>query len=215
MAPEIVIGKAKPSRNTDLFSLAVLLFYMFMMGHPLEGKLEAEIKCMDIHAMNKLYGTNPVFVYDPKNKANRPVKGYQDNVIIYWDLYPKTIRDLFTQSFTDGITSPNKRVTEKEWLKAFANLLTGITLCPKCGAEVFYDEDKELKSVAHTCWNCSTAVNMPATLIIGKNKVLLNKDAKLYAHHIYDNYDMNTVVGSVVQNPNNPNLWGIKNESKT
>ncbi len=25
---------------------------------------------------------------------------------------------------------------------------------------------------------------------------------------------MDTVVGGVVQNPNNPNLWGIKNESK-
>ena len=32
MAPEIVLEKAKPSRNTDLYSLAVLLFYMFMMG---------------------------------------------------------------------------------------------------------------------------------------------------------------------------------------
>ena len=31
MAPEIVVGKAKPSRNTDLYSLAVLLFYMFML----------------------------------------------------------------------------------------------------------------------------------------------------------------------------------------
>lgn len=29
MAPEIVMGQAKPSRNTDLYSLAVLLFYMF------------------------------------------------------------------------------------------------------------------------------------------------------------------------------------------
>ena len=28
MAPEIVMGQAKPSRNTDLYSLAVLLFYM-------------------------------------------------------------------------------------------------------------------------------------------------------------------------------------------
>ena len=83
MAPEIVMGQAKPSRNTDLYSLAVLLFYMFMMGHPLEGKLEAEIKCMDIHAMNKLYGKNPIFIYDPNDKSNRPVKGYQDNVIIY------------------------------------------------------------------------------------------------------------------------------------
>lgn len=59
MAPEIVIGKQRPSRNTDLFSLAVLLFYMFMLGHPLEGKLEEGIKCLDIHAMNRLYGGAP------------------------------------------------------------------------------------------------------------------------------------------------------------
>ena len=214
MAPEIVLGKAKPSRNTDLYSLAVLLFYMFMMGHPLEGKLEADIKCMDIHAMNKLYGTHPVFIYDPKDKSNRPVRGYQDNVIIYWDLYPQSLRDLFTQSFTEGLTAPNKRVTEKKWLETFANLITGITACPKCGAEVFYDEAKVQNGVAHTCWNCNTAVQMPATLVIGKSKILLHKNAKVFAHHIYEDNDMDTVVGSVVQNPNNPNLWGIKNESK-
>lgn len=213
MAPEIVMGQAKPSRNTDLYSLAVLLFYMFMMGHPLEGKLEAEIKCMDIHAMNKLYGKNPIFIYDPNDKSNRPVKGYQDNVIIYWELYPQVIRDLFIKSFTVGLTAPNKRVTEKEWLEAFANLLSGIVLCPKCGAEVFFDAQKHDNGIAQTCWNCKSTVPMPATLIVGKSRVLLQKDAKLYAHHIYGNFDMNTVVGSVVQNPKNPNLWGIRNES--
>jgi len=213
MAPEIVVGKAKPSRNTDLFSLAALLFYMFMMGHPLEGKLEADIKCMDIHAMNKLYGTNPVFVFDPTNKTNRPVKGYQDNVLIYWDLYPQQLKDLFTQSFTEGLTAPNKRVTEKRWLEAFANLMSGITSCPNCGAEIFYDDHKVASGIAHTCWNCGNAVKMPSSLVVGKNRVLLLKDTKLYAHHICGNYDMTTVVGTVVQNPNNPNLWGIKNES--
>ena len=213
MAPEIVMGQAKPSRNTDLYSLAVLLFYMFMMGHPLEGKLEAEIKCMDIHAMNKLYGKNPIFIYDPNDKSNRPVKGYQDNVIIYWELYPQVIRDLFIKSFTVGLTAPNKRVTEKEWLEAFSNLLSGIVLCPKCGAEVFFDAQKHDNGIAQTCWNCKSTVPMPATLIVGKSRVLLQKDAKLYAHHIYGNFDMNTVVGSVVQNPKNPNLWGIRNES--
>ena len=214
MAPEIVVGKAKPSRNTDLYSLAVLLFYMFMMGHPLEGRLEADIKCMDIHAMNKLYGTNPVFVFDPNNKTTRPVKGYQDNVLIYWDLYPQALRDLFTQSFTEGLTAPNKRVTEKKWMETFANLITGIIPCPKCGAEVFYDESKAAAGVAHTCWNCQSAVPMPASIVIGKSRILLHKNAKLYAHHIYDDYDMDTVVGTVVQNPSNPNLWGIRNESK-
>lgn len=75
MAPEIVNGKAKPSTNTDLFSLAVLLFYMFMLNHPLEGKLEANIKCLDYLAMNRLYGTHPVFIFDPNDTSNRPLEG--------------------------------------------------------------------------------------------------------------------------------------------
>lgn len=214
MAPEIVLGKAKPSRNTDLFSLAVLLFYMFMMNHPLEGKLEAEIKCMDIHAMNKLYGTNPVFIFDPDNKSNRPVRGYQDNALIYWDLYPQSLKALFTQAFTVGIASPNRRVTENKWLETFANLMSGISICPSCGAEVFYDEAKENMGVAHICWGCQQNVPMPAKLITDRSKILLTQDTKLYSHHIYGDFDMDTVVGSVVQNPKNPNLWGIRNEDK-
>ena len=214
MAPEIVVGKAKPSRNTDLFSLSVLLFYMFMMGHPLEGKLEATIKCMDIHAMHELYGSHPVFVFDTADKSNRPVRGYQDNVLIYWDLYPQAIRDLFTESFTVGLASPNKRVTEKRWMEAAANLMSCIVICPKCGAEVFFDDTKVSQNVAHICWSCQNAVRMPASIVIGKSRVLLQKNAKLYSHHINGDYDMETVVGSVGQNPNDPSLWGILNESK-
>ena len=29
-----------PSRNTDLYSLSVLLFYMFMLNHPLKDGLK-------------------------------------------------------------------------------------------------------------------------------------------------------------------------------
>lgn len=214
MAPEIVIGKAKPSRNTDLYSLAVLLFYMFMMSHPLEGKLEADIKCMDIHAMNKLYGTNPIFIYDPLNKSNRPVRGYQDNAIIYWDLYPAILKDLFVESFTTGLTKPNKRITEIKWLETFSNLMSGIIICPNCGSEVFLDEAKEKNSVAHTCWNCQKAVPIPPSIIIGKNRILLTNETKLTEHHTKANYNINTIVGTLVQNPSNPSLWGIRNDSK-
>ena len=213
MAPEIVVGKAKPSRNTDLYSLAVLLFYMFMLGHPLEGKLEADIKCMDVFAMNRLYGTSPLFVFDPDNKANRPVRGYQDNVLIYWDLYPQSIKNLFTQSFTEGLKTPNKRITERQWLDAFANLITGIVECPNCGAEVFYDYKKVETGVAHICWSCQGTVKMPASLLLKKHRILLTGNAKVYSHHIYNDYDMNSIVGAVVQNPNNPSLWGLKNMS--
>jgi serine/threonine protein kinase len=44
MAPELLLSDV-PSRQTDLFSLAVLLFYMLLVHHPLEGKRESSIKC--------------------------------------------------------------------------------------------------------------------------------------------------------------------------
>lgn len=43
MAPEIVRGEARPSRDTDRYSLAVLLFYLFMVNHPLEGKQASSV----------------------------------------------------------------------------------------------------------------------------------------------------------------------------
>lgn len=213
MAPEIVMRKAKPSRNTDLFSLSVLLFYMFMLNHPLEGKLEANIKCMDIFAMNRLYGEHPVFIFDPTDKSNRPLAGYQDNAIIYWDLYPKTLKNLFTQAFTTGIDAPARRVTENKWLETFANMMSEIIICPNCGAEVFLDEAKEESGVAHTCWNCQQNVIVPVSIVINKQRVIINQNSKLYMHHITGNGDMNTVIGTISINPNNPSMWGIRNES--
>lgn len=215
MAPEIVRGEAKPSRNTDLYSLSVLLFYLFMVNHPLDGKIEASIKCMDYAARVKLYGTDPIFIFDPKNKTNRPLKGYQDNALIYWPIYPEKLREMFTKAFTDGLTAPNKRITEPQWMDLFANMMSGMMQCPKCGARVFYDEKLEGMGVAHTCWNCQNTMQIPVKIIIGKNRVLLNQNTRLTHHHVYGDYDMDHYVGSVIQNPKNPALWGIRNEDQS
>ena len=207
MAPEIVVGKARPSRNTDLFSLAVLLFYMLMLHHPLEGKAEYDIKALDIHAMNKLYGKNPVFIFDPDNSANRPVAGVHDNALIYWRIYPERIRELFTKSFTTGLSQPERRVTEKEWKSALANLMFGILTC-SCGAEVFCGESDKA-----VCWNCKSQLQVPLTLVSGKSRVPLRKNTLIYSHHINGDYDIDTVAGTVVQNPANPGQWGLRNDS--
>lgn len=213
MAPEIVRGEKRPSKDTDRYSLSVLLFYLFMVNHPLEGKLEASIRCMDMAARVKLYGTDPVFIFDPNNKTNRPVKGIHDNATIYWPLYPEKLRQMFTRAFTVGLNEPSKRITEPEWMTMFSNMMSRMLQC-SCGAQLFYDEDLEAKGVAHICWNCGKAVQVPNKIIIGKNRVLLNQNTKLLRHHVYDDFDMDTVVGSVVQNPKNPALWGIRNADK-
>jgi serine/threonine protein kinase len=216
MAPEVVRSEAKPSRQTDLFSLAVLLFYLLMIHHPLEGKRESSIKCFDLPAMNKLYGYEPLFIYDPKDTSNAPVAGYHDNAIELWPIYPQFLRDLFTRSFTDGLRDPaNGRVQENEWRSALVSLRDSIVYCQKCGSENFYDAGalKKSKGQPPSCWNCKSDVTLPPRIRIAKNVVMLNHDTKLFPHHVDDGkrYDFGQPVGEVTQHPSNPSLWGLKN----
>jgi len=169
---------------------------------------------MDLHALTKLFGTNPVFIFDPENKSNRPVKGLHDNALIFWSIYPARIRELFTSSFTTGLTTPVKRVTEIQWMDTFINLISGIMPC-SCGAEVFYDDEIIKNGAVITCWNCRKTIATPPIIVIEKNRVILMSNVKLFNHHINGDYDIKTIAGTIVQNPNNPNLWGIRNDSKS
>jgi len=212
MAPEIVRGEAQPSTESDLFSLSVLLFYMFMMHHPLEGRREHDIRCFDLPAMKKLYGDEALFIWDPQDEANRPVTGYQDNAIIYWQIYPKFLKDLFTKAFTDGLRDPkNGRVRESEWRKAFIRLRDSIVYCPQCGAEVFYEAERLQQGAAHICWSCNHAVPLPPRIRIEQSVVMLNHDTKLYPHHLGDTNNFAQPVLEVVRNPQDPSVWGLKN----
>lgn len=216
MAPEIVRGQAVPSTQTDLYSLAVLLFYMFMVHHPLECKRESEIKCFDAPAMNQLYGFAPLFIYDPHDSSNRPVQGYHDNAILYWRIYPQFIRDIFTKAFTAGIDDPLSRVRESEWRVTLARLRDSVIYCGACGAENFYDLDGlKNNGKLNPCWDCNKPVQAPARIRIDKQIIMLNHDSKLYPHHIYpqQNYDYTQPAGEMTRHPQNPNHWGIKNLS--
>ncbi len=218
MAPEVVRGDALPSTQTDLFSLAVLLFYMFMVHHPLEGRREMEIHCLDLPAMTKLYGTEPLFIFDPHDNSNQPVPGYHDNVLAFWPLYPQFLRDLFTQAFTEGLHDPqNGRVRESEWRAAMVRLRDSIVYCADCGSESFYDADALRASGGKPapCWACNKEVKLPPRIRIGNNVVMLNHDTKLFPHHIDDQklYDFSQPVVAVTQHPKDPSIWGLKNLS--
>ncbi len=56
-APEIDRGESSPTIRTDLHSLAVLIFKILHLHHPLEGIRETAIRCLDIPARKKIYGT--------------------------------------------------------------------------------------------------------------------------------------------------------------
>jgi len=212
MAPEIVRAQASPSADSDLFSLSVLLFYMLMLHHPLEGQLEANIRCLDRPAMNRLYGTDPVFIFDPSDNRNYPVKGYQVNALIYWPLYPEFIKKIFVRAFTQGL-QPNGRVRESEWKRVLIQLRDSIFECPHCKSENFIDFDKPKEQ--STCWSCNRPFPAVMSLKLDRQSIVLTPNTKLYPHHL-DNkrtYDLSEVWATVAQHPSDPTIWGLKNHS--
>jgi len=212
MAPEIVRGEGLPNGDTDRFSLAVLLFYMFVVSHPLDGKNETKIHCFDQAAMKKLYGDNPIFIFDPNNDTNRPDPNIHKNALLYWELYPKFFKDIFVKAFTDGIHDPiNGRVRETEWRYALLKLKNSLIYCQNCGSENFYDENHKSPII---CWNCKKNVKIPPILQIGSLKIMLNYNTIIYKHHLdHVSYDFKEKIAKLSPNPRDNSVWGLTNIS--
>ncbi len=213
MAPEIVRGLAKPDVQTDKYSLAVVLFKLLFRGDPMEGEKVIKDVCLTEAAELKHYGAEAVFVYDPDNTTNRPVRGIHDNVIKFWRMYPDYIKDAFIQSFTAGLTDPNKRIIENEWQKLFVRLRTEIISCT-CGRTNFTSMFEKQDSTTYRCPKCGMTF---ATLEFSNRdyRMPLYIGSKFYECEIDDNSDdFISVAGELVENKLKPGVLGIRNCSE-
>lgn len=212
-APEIMRQEALPSRETDLYSLAVLLFQMFMVHHPLEGRREAGVACLDGAARYKLYGEEPIFIFDPNNESNRPLSGDPNyaNPLLYWPIYPQFLRDRFIQAFTAGLRDPGQRVTEGIWRATMVRLRDMSFRCPGCRCENFFDPDPK-PPVSAQCWNCQLALPNPPRLRIGKHLIVLTPETRLFPHHVDEQrpYDFSQPIATMNRHPER-DVWGLKN----
>jgi len=202
MAPEIVRGEKAPDKLTDRYSLAVLLFRLLLRGDPLEGSRVLKSVCLTEDAERRHYGFEPMFVYDPQDDSNRPVRGVHNNIIKFWRIMPEYIREAFTHSFTVGLHQPEKRLIEKQWLDLLIRLRSDICSCT-CGSQSFapsFERDAEGKFICL----CGTHFAPPLELTDGKKHTLLSDGTKLFDEDF-------TVAAEVVRNKVNPSLWGLKN----
>ncbi len=115
MAPEVVTDRTRPNTHSDRYSLAVILFRLFYIDHPLEGRYTVQFPLTDANGA-RLFGEEPLFVYDPKDKSNRPLPGAHENVIRRWPMFPPDLTAAFTKAFTDGLKNIDSRITELQWL---------------------------------------------------------------------------------------------------
>lgn len=209
MAPEIGRNEANPSMVTDLYSLAVILFHLFLLGHPLEGvRSEATSSWAMSHLseteINTAHrGLDPLFIFDPLDASNRPPPGDVRHTL--WSLYPGFFRELFVTSFTTGLAdaSPNGRVIEGLWRRALLRLADCISECP-CSAAIFYDTDDPTLP----CWRCGEIPPAPVLLKVPCGTVVLSEGAVISSHQLNGDrqYDK---VEAVVEVPTNTSVHNI------
>ena len=192
MAPEIVAKGAKPDIKTDRFSLSVVLFLLWTNNHPLEGRAACPV-CMDAEHERKIYGDNPVFVWDPDNNSNRPVQGLHKGAIVKWPFLPIYIQELFIKAFSkEVLKDPGNRITETEWLRAFIRMRSEIFKC-SCG-EVYFTDPVE----NNNCPACKKKNIFKYYIKTYRYNLPVHQRTKLFICHIEkDSDDFLTIAGEV------------------
>lgn len=211
MAPEVVMGKKKPDVHTDRFSLAVVLYLLLFLNHPLEGK-KTMCPCLTEELERKFYGSEPVFVWDSNNDTNRPVRGVHVNEIKFWPIYPKFVRDTFEEAFSHEAmvgADTQHRVTEKKWQEVFTALRDCLAKC-SCGGETFID----VTQPTCKCINCGKDIQRPMILKVKKYNVVMQPGKLVYScHAVHDSDNFKEAKGEVISSRQDPSLVGLKNNS--
>jgi serine/threonine protein kinase len=207
MAPEILMRRDRPGANSDLFSLAVLLFLLLTRHHPLKGRLELGIRCLDEPARRRLYGEDPVFIFDPGDPRNRPDPHDHAAALMMWPVYPDNVQTLFQQTFCEGMVNPPRRVLTGQWMEAIAATVDGCQVCPSCGMENFGESS--------LCWHCGQPRPEGPWLVPPCGRVQASAENELHPHH-FDSFQalqLHQPLARVVAHPDDPSLIGLRNLS--
>ena len=207
MAPEIVLD-GNPNRYSDYYSLAIILFRLIFVDHPLHGKNMEKFPCMTPKVITYLYGTNPIFIFDPTNSDNEASQEFSPNALNRWGGVPSFVREAFIKAFSrNNQLNPQERMMESEWIKIFQRWRSCLNQCPSCG-NVTYIEPKD-KGVCKECGESYPIFWMQSNF---KEYIPLVAGQKLYESQIgLDGHFV--VVAEVVKTQNNDKILGIRNLS--
>ena len=176
MAPEIVVGDGKvlPNTQSDRHSLAVILFLVLFCGHPLEGEHWC-VPCMTDELAKLLYGIDPIFIFDPNDRSNRPKGNVHIEPLKRWPCMPDYVKELFLMAFSkQALKDPNHRPRELDWLNMLVRFRSDIVNCP-CGDEVFIRN-----SASAICDCCGRTIVIKNRIKLPHYSITAAKGSRIY-----------------------------------
>lgn len=208
MAPEIVLGKTKPNSLTDRFSMSLILYILFCLDHPLEGKRYL-VPALTPELQQKLYGKEPLFMMDPNDKRNGPHPISHKNSLMVWPCLPDYMQKIFLDAFSKkSFEKPAARPKEVDWLNVLTRFRSEIVSC-SCGNEIFTQQGEPCK-----CEECGRKANIPFKLVLSGYSIPAIKGSRIYRCQlgVCDEKEALTPVAHVLQKKDSGAL-GIKNKS--
>jgi DNA-binding helix-hairpin-helix protein with protein kinase domain len=195
IAPEILDGGRSPSAATDAWSLAVILYSMLCLRHPLLGDAvrsaapEAEERAL----RGRFYYAIPSgelrpsgaptepgdplpWVDDPADDRNRSGAGIGPKHTV-----SATLMALFHRAFSSGLRDPSRRPTEGEWAEALGRSGDAALLCQDCKSTSYLSKHQR-------CPWCDAVLVVPGLLHIwhpdGKRPLTVERARLLYPRHL-------------------------------
>ena len=210
MAPEVVLGTSKPNTDTDLFSLAVILFELFFLAHPLEGQKCCQHPCLTRQLEKELYAIHPVFVCSKTDTSNGPVRGTCSNLMNLWPAYPQYLQETFQRAFSEeALKNSTRRLTEKDWKTVLFRLLDDAVDCPKCG-EINFASMAQGNKIC--CTVCKNHYILPTSVQVNGHTIFAGKNKTLTEHHTaYGQHDV--VIGTFLESKKTAGVFGLRNET--
>lgn len=208
MAPEIVLRKNKPNSLSDRFSMSIILYTLFCLNHPLEGKKNLKPASTDM--MEKLYGSEPLFMMDPDDDSNGPHPVVNKNSLAVWPCLPDYMKEIFMKAFSQkACQKPSARPREVEWLNVLTRFRSEIVAC-QCGKnEVFTQQGEPCN-----CEKCGRKVDIRYKLVLSGYSIPAIKDSRIFRCQlgVCDEKDALEPVAQVVEKKDSGAL-GIRNKS--
>lgn len=146
IAPEVLetmeLDKDDPARKlprieTDLHSMAVLIYEYLLMRHPLLGPKVYTTESTEMDDYMAL-GPQATFIENPQDTSNRP-----DDLDVTIDALGPGLRSLFLRAFVDGLHAPGRRPSASEWERELDRAWDQLAQCsnPSCTAGWFIMDD--------------------------------------------------------------------------
>lgn len=208
MAPEIVLGKTKPNSLSDRFSMSVIIFILFSLTHPLEGKRYL-VPALTPALQEKLYGSEPLFIMDPDDDRNGPHEILHKNIIQIWPCLPDYMKEIFLRAFSQkSFQKPSFRPREIDWLNVLTRFRSEIIPC-SCGNDVFTQDGNSRR-----CEVCGLTIHVPFKLKLRDYSIPAIKGSRIYRCQlgVCGEKEALSPVAQVIERPDTK-LLGIRNKT--